>query len=552
MTDWRNAVVYQIWPRSFMDSNGDGIGDIRGIISKLDHIAALGCDLIWLSPVYASPNSDFGYDVSDYYSINPEFGTMADFDALVAAARERGLGIIMDFVPNHTSDRHPWFIDAKGDPGSKYRDYYFFRDGRDGGAPNNWLSFFGGSAWQRESADGQYYLTSFTPNQCDLNWDNPAVRREMAAALDFWLDRGVAGFRIDVVNVLKKAAGLPDCHPERRGLQFPQELICDLPETADYLRELSDRVFARRGCFTVGEGVLATPESVARYTAPPAGSLEMMFYFDLHMLGCGPLGKFDFRRLYRWSVDEFQAVLDRWQSALCASGGWVGNCLSNHDQPRQVSRFGDDKKYRVESARALCLLNMTLRGTPFIYQGEEFGMTNAPLPMADWRDCEALNVYKVLQSMMHVPAFIAERIVRRMSRDNARTPVQWTGGENGGFSAGEPWMPVNPNRAYINAEADAAAPDSVQAFYRETVAARKACPALVGGAYAPLPRSGSLVAYRRYDGDSSFSIYVNMSPRPVRVPEGDIALCTVSDPAPGRLGPWEARMYKDKIGEEEK
>lgn len=428
--DPREKIVYQIWPRSFCDGNGDGVGDLGGVIAKLDYLHELGVDLLWLSPVYASPNRDYGYDVSDYYAINPEYGTLAEFDRLVAEAKARGIGILMDFVPNHTSDQHAWFQAALNDPNSSYRDFYYFRPGKNGGAPNNWMSFFGGSAWTQDKKTGEYYLTSFTPGQCDLNWENPAVRQEMYKAMRFWMDRGIAGFRIDVVNAIKKAPGLPDKDPHKRGLQFPAELVTKQEGVHTFIQEMHREVFSHYpDCFTVGEGCLTGIEDVARFTNPENRELMMMFHFDIAMLGCGPLGKFDFRKGYRFTIRDFKRVVNRWQLAMQEKNGWTGNYLSNHDQPRQVSRFGSEKtpELRRASARALALLNLTLRGTPFLYQGEECGMTNCRLAKEEWKDFEAINDYAVLQSMMRLPAPLAEKIIVKMTRDNARTPVQWSG-----------------------------------------------------------------------------------------------------------------------------
>ena len=355
----KQHIVYQIWPRSFYDSNGDGVGDLNGVIQKLDHIASLGCDMIWLNPVYASPNCDYGYDVSDYYSIQPDFGAMEDFDRLVSEARARGIGIIMDLVPNHVSDKSEWFQAAIADKNSPYRDYFYFKPGKNGGPPNNWLSFFGGSAWTLDKLSGEYYLTSFAPGQCDINWENPAVRRAIYDIMRFWLNKGIAGFRMDVVNTLKKAEGLPDKNPEKKGLQFPDDLVRDRDGIHDIIKEMHSEVLAHYDCFTVGEGVLTDTNSVIGYTEPSHNELMMMFQFDLHSLGCGPLGKFDFRKLYHWTIRDFKREIDRWQLEIQQGNGWVGNYLSNHDQPRQVSRFGNDGRYRRESAAALALLNFT-------------------------------------------------------------------------------------------------------------------------------------------------------------------------------------------------
>ena len=519
--DPREKIVYQIWPRSFCDGNGDGVGDLGGVIAKLDYLHELGVDLLWLSPVYASPNRDYGYDVSDYYAINPEYGTLAEFDRLVAEAKARGIGILMDFVPNHTSDQHAWFQAALNDPNSPYRDFYYFRPGKNGGAPNNWMSFFGGSAWTQDKKTGEYYLTSFTPGQCDLNWENPAVRQEMYKAMRFWMDRGIAGFRIDVVNAIKKAPGLPDKDSHKRGLQFPAELVTKQEGVHTFIQEMHREVFSHYpDCFTVGEGCLTGIEDVARFTNPENRELMMMFHFDIAMLGCGPLGKFDFRKGYRFTIRDFKRVVNRWQLAMQEKNGWTGNYLSNHDQPRQVSRFGSEKtpELRRASARALALLNLTLRGTPFLYQGEECGMTNCRLVKEEWKDFEAINDYAVLQSMMRLPAPLAEKIIVKMTRDNARTPVQWSGGRNAGFTDGTPWMRVNPNYREINIEEDVLRMDSVVNFYKKAIALHHAHPALTFGTYAPVDEKNKRVlAYLRRGETETLLVAINLSDKQAKV-----------------------------------
>jgi oligo-1,6-glucosidase len=554
--DPRESIVYQVWPRSFYDTNGDGIGDLPGVTAKLDYLHELGVDTIWLSPIFPSPNNDYGYDISDYRSINPEFGTMADFDRLVAEAKARNMKILLDFVPNHTSDQHAWFREAVADPASKYRDYYIFRKGKDDGPPNNWMSFFGGSSWTKDEKSGEYYLTSFTPQQCDLNWENPALRAEMYDMMRFWMDRGIGGFRIDVVNLLKKPAGLPDKDPDKRGLQFPGKLTTAQPGIHAILREMNEEVFSKYpNCMTVGEGCLVGIDDVPDFTAPGRRELTMMFHFDLATLGCGPLGKYDFRKLYRFTALDFKRVTDAWQLAMQERNGWVGNYLSNHDQPRQLNRFGSvDERFRRASAKALCLYNMTLRGTPFIYQGEECGMTNLELAPEEWKDFEALNSYKLLQSMMHVPKSFARRIVQRVTRDNARTPVQWDGSRNAGFTTGTPWLRVNPNHRDINIQDDMTHMDSIVGFYKRAINLRKEHPALVWGEYAPVERDNqNVIAYTRAlkDGERLLvAINLTDGEAKVRLPEKRGAECLIythsSRPlaAQLRLLPYEGLVYK--------
>ncbi|MGL5675588.1 MAG: alpha-glucosidase [Cellulosilyticaceae bacterium] len=558
MDNWKGKIVYQIWPRSFNDSNGDGIGDIQGIIEKIPYLVNLGINMIWLSPVYLSPNKDYGYDISDYYRINPEFGTMEDFDALIRETTRYGIGIIMDLVANHTSDQHPWFREALRDSTSKYRDYYIFKEGKEDGPPNNWMSFFGGSAWTYDEKSEQYYLTQFTPNQCDLNWENPSLRQDIYKIMRFWLDRGVCGFRMDVINTISKAEGLPDKTPHRKGLQFPGELTLNRPKTHAYLKEMYQEVIEPYKCMTIGEGPLATPEDVVAYTNPTHHELQMMMHFDLHNLGYGELGKYDFRKLYKWRILDFKKVLYRWQEMMSNEEGWTGNYLSNHDQNRQVSRFGDTKTFRLESAKALCLLNLTLRGTPFIYQGEEIGMTDCLLEEEEWRDYEAMNAYGVLQSMMHLPKVVAERIVKKVTRDNSRTPMQWDDSENSGFTTGIPWIKVNPNYTSINVKSDLESKDSLFRFYQEMISVRNTYPVLIWGDFIPIiERHKHVVGYIRKTKERAMLILINLSTKTSTVHKKDIGQqlikiihCThdmaqhVEVEGELSLRPYEARIYK--------
>jgi oligo-1,6-glucosidase len=413
---------------------------------------------------------------------------------------------------------HPWFRNALSGKNSKYRSNYIFREGRNGKEPNNWLSFFGGSAWTKDDRSGEYYLTSFTPHQCDLNWENPEVRREIYDVMRFWLDKGVAGFRMDVINAISKAPGLPDKDPGKKGYQFPFELTLNREPSHEYLQEMNREVLSKYDCFSVGEGALAGVEDVIKYTDPDRQELMMMFQFDLNGIGCGPLGKFDFRKLYIWSIPEFKSIVDRWQLRMQEGGGWLGNFLSNHDQPRHVSRFGNDTKYRMECAKAFCLLNLTLRGTPFIYQGEECGMTNSVFERKDWRDYEAINDYKALQTMMHLPARLAERVINKMTRDHARTPVQWNSGKNAGFTEGEPWIMLNPNYTKINIEDDLKKNDSIVKFYREAISIRKQNKVLTYGKYIPvLQEHRQVISFIRDDGKNSMLIVINLTERKARV-----------------------------------
>lgn len=551
-----HSVVYQIWPRSFMDSNDDGIGDIKGILSRLDHVKQLGANQIWLSPVYLSPNHDYGYDVQDYYSIQPEFGTMADMDELIRACHERGIELIMDLVANHTSDQHPWFQAALRDVNSKYRDYYFFREGKQNKEPNNWISLFGGSAWTKVAGEeNRYYLSLFTPNQCDLNWRNPELRTEIHKIMRFWLDKGIDGFRMDVINMISKVPDLVDKNPHKKGYQFADDLIISRPESFDYLMEMYDKVMLdKRGLF-IGEGVLINPMSAKRYSGKDTKMLDLMFHFDTVLIGCGPLGKYDFRKFYRWTIKEFKAIYFKWQLASLNDAFYLGNFLSNHDNGRAVSRFGDEQKYHRESAKALNLLTLMSRGTPFIYQGEEIGMTNLKLEQEDWRDFEAINDYVVLQEMMHLPKFFAKKIVQKMTRDNARTPMQWTNEVYAGFSKSKPWIKVNPNKNDINVLDQVSDEDSILVFTKQAIELYKSDETFAFGDVRPyLIKHPELLAFERV-GLQHYLVLINLSKQNIHFPVEENILdceCLISNYSRTPLmtkmvfRPFEARVYRVK------
>lgn len=537
------GVVYQIWPRSFKDGNGDGIGDLPGILEKLDYLADLGITTIWLSPIYASPDTDYGYDIRDYYSIHPDFGTMADFEALVREAKARNIALVMDLVVSHTSDQHPWFLEAKANPESPYRDYYFFRKGKTGGPPNNWISLFGGSAWTQAPQPDTYVLTLWTPTQVDLNWTNPAVRQDIYTMMRWWLDKGIAGFRMDAINLIDKHPDFPDKDPHKKGYQFADDLIRSRPLSYDYLAEMNREVLSKYPGLYIGEGILAKPDEVARYCGIDEQRLDLMFHFDQVFLGNGPLGKYDFRKLYHWTIPQYKATFFRWQMASQAQRFRLGNFLSNHDNGRPVSRFGDDQRYRRESATALLTNTLTAYGTPFIYQGEEIGMTNFIIDQADWKDYEAINAFAVLQSMMHVPAFLARKIVQRMTRDLARTPMQWDEGPYAGFSPVKPWMVINPNASEINVKTDQSHPQSIHAYVKALIALRAQHAALRNGTLTPiLEHHPHVLAYTRTDGEETVAILINLAKHPTtfKYPEGEGSTLLLSN-YPDR-GPMMAKM----------
>ena len=460
---WKESVVYQIYPRSFYDSNGDGIGDLRGIIAKLDYLKELGVDVVWLSPVYQSPNDDNGYDISDYQAIMDEFGTMADWEEMLAGMHARGIRLIMDLVVNHTSDEHAWFVESRSSVDSPRRDYYIWRPGRpDGGAPNNWGSFFSGSAWQRDEATGEYYLHLFSTKQPDLNWENPAVRADIYAMMDWWLQKGIDGFRMDVINMISKVPGLPDVPAPagESGPQFGGQYFINGPRLLEFLGEMKREVLDRYDIFTVGETPLVTTEHGIQLTHAEHGPLNMLFQFE-HMEVDSEIGAGKWTRR-RFDLRDLKQVITRWQKDL-EGQGWNSLYLANHDQPRTVSRFGDDGRYRVESAKLLATFLHMLQGTPYIYQGEEIGMTNVSFAsIEDYRDLETLNMYREAVGRGADPQEVLGFIHAR-GRDNARTPMQWDASPSAGFSSGRPWLAVNPNYPAINVAADRAAADSIVA-----------------------------------------------------------------------------------------
>lgn len=500
---WKEAVVYQIYPRSFMDSNGDGIGDLPGILQKLDYLAELGVDVVWLSPIYQSPNDDNGYDISDYRAIMDEFGSMEDFDRLLDAMHARGLKLMMDLVVNHTSDEHPWFRAALADPGGPYRDYYFFRDGKDGGPPNNWASHFGFSAWEREPGGGQYYLHLYTKKQPDLNWDNPRVREEVYDLARFWAEKGIDGFRMDVINYISKVPGLPDMPGQE--LQLASPYFANGPRVHEYLHELNRQVLQPYGLMSVGEMVSVTTQQARQYTHAARQELNMVFTFEHMYLDAAGEDKW---KLRPWTLTEMKAVFGTWQRKL-ADGCWNSLYLNNHNQPRMVSRFGDDGVFRVESAKLLATLLHTLQGTPYIYQGEELGMTNLRLDsIEDCRDVDTLNHYReATQVYGQSPEAVMEAI-RAKGRDNARSPMQWDHEQNAGFTTGVPWLAVNPNYTEINAAAALRDPDSVFHYYKALIRLRKQHSVIVYGGYTPLCQEHPTVwAYRRdFEGSTLFTV----------------------------------------------
>lgn len=542
---WKERVFYQIYPRSFQDSNGDGIGDLRGIISRLDYLKSLGVGAVWLCPVYDSPNADMGYDIRDYEKIMAEFGTMEDFDELLREMHSRDIKLVMDLVVNHSSDEHRWFVESRSSRENPYRDYYIWRDGKDGREPNNWASFFTPSAWSYDEGTGQWYLHLFSEKQPDLNWENPSVREEVYSMINRWSDRGVDGFRMDVITVIAKAPGLPDGKgaPGAGGYVFSPEHFAFQPKLHEYLREMRRRCFDGRDCMCVGETSFVNTEN-ANILVGDGRELDLLFQFDLMDMD-GEGSKWNAIPL---DVPKLKRIVAAWQGAI----DWNTLFLGNHDQPRVVSRFGDTSSEELwkRSAKCLATLMYLQRGTPFIYQGEELGMTNAPFETREQlRDVEELNLLALCSSEAELEW--AWRGIKAKGRDNARTPMQWSAGKNADFTTGEPWIMLNPNYTDINAEAEEGDPDSVLNYYRALIALRDSTQALLRGDWRELlPESGQVVAYTRGLDGEEYAVLCNLSresaPLPCRLGDfGEPVLSNMpADPAAEALRPYEAQVLK--------
>lgn len=539
---WKEAVVYQIYPRSFQDSDGDGVGDLPGILRRLDYIERLGVDVIWLCPIYRSPNDDNGYDISDYREIMAEFGTMEDFERLLGEAHRRGLRVVMDLVVNHTSDEHPWFVESRSSRDNPRRDYYIWRPGQDGGPPAPWKSRFSGSAWELDEASGMYYLHSFSKKQPDLNWDNPQVRREVYDLMRFWLEKGVDGFRMDVIDRIGK--------PESLVGGYPPDLPLNLPKTHRYLQEMHEQVLARYDMLTVGEASSLTVEEAKRFAGFDRGELQMMFHFEHMHIENDEKGKWNDNR---FSLRELRRILSRWQTGLDGVA-WNSLYWDNHDQPRVVSRFGDDSTplLREKSAKMLALCLHLMQGTPYIYQGEELGMTNAPFAaIEDCRDIESRNAYRERVGSGQATPEEMMRYIRRFGRDNARTPMQWDDSPNAGFTEGEPWLAVNPNHREINAAAQEEDPDSVLQFYRRLIALRKQHEIIVYGHYELLgPEDDRLFCYLRRLHGKQLLVACNFTGETVDFappapfgPGTPLLLGNYPGDGSGPLRPYEARAW---------
>jgi len=531
--DWRRWVVYQVYPRSFADSDSDGVGDLRGVLARLDYLQRLGVDVIWLSPVYRSPMDDNGYDISDYTDVDPLFGTLADLDELIAELHTRGMRLVMDLVVNHTSDEHPWFTESRGRRDNPKRDWYWWRDprpgttgGTPGAEPTNWESHFSGPTWAWDTTTGQYYLHIFSPKQPDLNWENPEVRQAIFAMMRWWLDRGVDGFRMDVINMISKDTSLPDTEPRPGSRYGPgdQHFICG-PRNHEFLADMYREVFAGRPghVLTVGEMPGVTIGEAVLFTAAERHELDMVFQFEHVQLDIGA-HKYDLRPL---SIPALKASMASWQTGL-AGRGWNSLYFGNHDQPRSVSRFGDDGEHRVASAKTLATVLHLHQGTPYVYQGDELGMANSPFAaISDYRDIQAVNFYAEAAARpdADLPALLLA--MARMSRDQGRTPVQWDASPGAGFTTGTPWLAINPDYTEVNAAAEVGDPSSVFEHYRQLIALRHAEPVVTDGDFELLlPEHPAIWAFLRRGAEAELLVAANFCSDVVKVPlplEGDWA-----------------------------
>ena len=529
---WKHAVIYQIYPRSFQDSNGDGIGDLQGIIRRLDYLADLGIDAIWLSPVCKSPQDDNGYDISDYQDIDPMFGSLDDMERLITEAKKRNIRIIMDLVLNHSSDEHRWFLEAKKSRENPYHDYYVWRDGEEGTPPNDMRASFGGSAWEWVPEVQQYYFHQFSVKQPDLNWENPKLRREIYDMILWWMDKGAGGFRLDVIDQIAKE---PDLQITGNG-----------PRLHEFIRELSKETFQKGDLITVGEAWGANTERAKLYSNPDGSEFSMVFQFE-HIMLDQQEGK------EKWDLAplpflKLKEILNRWQCELHGCG-WNSLFWDNHDLPRIVSRWGDDGRYRVESAKMFAILLHGMQGTPYIYQGEELGMTNVKFDFADYRDIETVNMHRERLEKGYTEEEIMESIYAK-SRDNARTPMQWDDTENAGFTTGTPWIRLNPNYTEINAASQVNDPDSVFSCYRTLVALRKKYPVFADGRFEMLlPDDEDIFAYTRENESEKLLVICNFHGKEIPCPlreeqEGmELLVSNYKEQSMDVLKPYEARMY---------
>ena len=554
---WKEAVVYQIYPRSFMDSNGDGIGDINGITEKLEYLQELGIDVIWLSPVYQSPNDDNGYDISDYQAIMTEFGTMEDFDRMLSRAHELGIKIMMDLVVNHTSDEHAWFVESKKSVDNPYRDFYIWRKGKeDGSEPNNWGSCFSGSAWKYDPQTDMYFLHLFSKKQPDLNWDNPDVREHVFDMMNWWCEKGIDGFRMDVISLISKPEGLPDGVPGENG--YADSGCANGPHVHEYLKGMNKKVLSHYNLITVGEASGVTLEEAKKYASADGSELNMVFQFE--HVGSGPEGNNRFGKWdsHKMSLPVWKKILSKWQTGL-EGKAWNSLFLANHDQPRSVSWFGNDSaEYREISAKMLATCLHMMQGTPYVYQGEELGMCNAYFDkLEDYRDIESLNAYKELTETCGVSHEEMMGYLKRISRDNARTPMQWDDSANAGFTTGTPWIKVNSNYKTVNAKQQTTDPDSVFSYYKELIRLRHENDIIVYGEYELLePQNEELFIYTRTWNNEQLMVLCNFTDKDVVIPaavmaqipaDAQILISNHVGNLEAVLRPYEARVYRYNV-----
>lgn len=542
---WKEGVVYQIYPRSFKDTTGNGLGDLQGVIEKLDYIKSLGVNMIWICPVYESPNHDNGYDISDYKKISDAFSGNETFERLVSEMHKRDLKIIMDLVVNHTSDEHPWFKKAKTSKKNEYYDYYIWRKGKKSGPPNNWQSVFSGDAWSYNLATNEYYLHLFTKNQPDLNWENPKVREEVYDIIDFWLSKGVDGLRMDVISLISKRNSFNDVPEKMSFAEVMEKVYANGPKIHEYLKEMNSKVLKKYDIVTVGEGPGINLTSGPKYVSEKEKELNMIFHFDHLTIDFGSDGKYD---PVPYDFIKFKEIFTQWDKAL-ENGGWNSIFLGNHDFSRIVSRFGNDKKYREESAKLLITLLMTLRGTPYIYQGDEIGMTNISHPsINDYNDVESLNAWEAAKKNgANMKEFL--KAIHWQSRDNARTPMQWTDKKNAGFTTGNPWIKLNKNYKEINVENSEKDKNSILNYYRQMISFRKKYPCLVYGSFKDLlPEHDKLFFYERIYNEEQFLIIHNFSNSYTRWKNENSQYVKIKSnyksSSQEEFSPWESRIYK--------
>jgi oligo-1,6-glucosidase len=536
---WQGTVIYQVYPQSFKDTNGDGVGDLKGIIGKLDYLKELGIETIWINPFYKSPGFDNGYDISDYLAVDPKYGTMADFDALLAGLKKRKMRLVMDMVLNHTSDEHAWFLRARTSRDNPFHDFYIWKQGRKDSLPNNWPSIFGGSAWKWNEQTQEFYLHTFLDKQPDLNWDNPQVRQELYKIMRFWLDKGVDGFRLDAISLISKNKAFPAMDCSSGVFAALESKVNNGPYLHEYLQEMYREVLAPYHTYVVGE-VYTDKDNAWKYVAPERHELSAIHYFDLLWLNDGS------------KAAPVKNILDGWNAALQSNDNWNTVMLTTHDYPRAVSRLGNDRQYRVQSAKLLATLQLSYRGTPFIFQGEELGMTSYPFKdISEIKDVTAHAQYASLKQhgMSDSAAFA---VVKHTTRDNARTPMQWDASANAGFSAaGKTWLPVNPNYKSINAAEEMASKGSVYHYYQKLIALRKKYPSLVYGAFDDLlPADTSVYVFTRTTNKEQWLIVLNMTDKTVNYYTGKASTLVLSSyglPGNGQaatlLQPYEARIY---------